>query len=143
LPGAPGAVTARASAPKPATVAPGGEFEVGLTLTIKPGYHIYANPPGSEDVIATALTLKSGAKAELLEVNYPDGESKVLAASGKAKVNVYEKETTLTARVRLAPDASPGTSTVVLRVRYQACDDRACLAPATLEVPATVEVKGR
>ena len=143
LPGATGVVTARASASKPATVAPGGEFEVALALTIKPGYHIYANPPGSEDVIATVLTLKAGSKDELLGVDYPDGESKILAASGTARVNVYEKETKLTARVRLAPDAGPGTTTVVLRVRYQACDDRACLAPATLEVPATVEVKGR
>jgi hypothetical protein len=143
LPGAPGVVTARASAPKPAAVAPGGEFEVGLTLTIKPGYHIYANPPGSEDVIATVLTLKSGSKAELLEVDYPDGESKVLAASGTARVNVYEKEARLAALVRLPADAKPGTTTLVLRVRYQACDDRACLAPATLEVPVTAEVKGR
>jgi hypothetical protein len=94
-------------------------------------------------VIATVLTLKAGSKAELLGVDYPDGESKVLAASGTARVNVYEKESRLTARVRLAADAKPGTTTVVLRVRYQACDDRACLAPATLVVPVTAEVKGR
>ncbi|WP_435009327.1 DUF255 domain-containing protein [Tundrisphaera lichenicola] len=143
LPGAPGVVTARASEPKPATIEPGGEFEVALALTIQEGFHLYANPAGSEDVIPTSLSLGAGPKADLIEIDYPDGEAKALAANGSAKVNVYEKATRITARVRLAPDAKPGPATLVLRVRYQACTDRACLAPAALEVPVNFEVKGR
>jgi uncharacterized protein YyaL (SSP411 family) len=142
LPGAPGAVTAKAGPPKPAAVAPGGEFEVELTLTIKDKFHIYANAPGSDDVIPTVVSLAPGSASTLVEVRYPPGESKVLAANGPAMVTVYEKTASATARIRLAPDARPGTTTIKLRVRSQACDDKACLAPSTLEVPVSVEVKG-
>jgi len=143
LPGAPGAVTAAASVPKPAAVAPGGEVEVGLTLTVKSGYHIYANPAGSEDVIPTVLALGPGSKAELLEIRYPPGQAKILAANGPGKVSVFDGKVTLTARVRIAADARPGAAEVKLRIRYQACDDRACQAPATLEVPVAVEIRGQ
>jgi uncharacterized protein YyaL (SSP411 family) len=143
MPGSPGVVTALVLPPKPAAVAPGGEFEVGITLTIQGKYHIYANPAGSENVIPTVVTLSPGSKAELVEVRYPSGESRVLAASGPGKVAVYEDKAALTARIRLADNARPGLAEILLRVRYQACDDRACLAPSTLEVPLKVEVKGR
>ncbi len=41
------------------SVTPGGTFEVSITLTIKPGYHIYANPADSEDVPPTRVTVYS------------------------------------------------------------------------------------
>jgi len=143
LPGAPGVVTADARRVGAGPLAPGAEFEVEITLKIKPGYHIYANPAGTEDVIPTVITLAPGPKADLAGVRYPAGESKVLAAGGTARVAVYEREARLTARVRLAGDAPSGDVIVNIRVRHQACDDRACLAPATLELPVRVEVGKR
>jgi uncharacterized protein YyaL (SSP411 family) len=141
LPGAPGTVTVQAGDPKPAIVAAGGTFEVDLILSIKENYHIYANPAGSDDVIPTVITLAQGSGASLVEVRYPTGESKVLAANGPGKVTVYEKKATATARIRLSPEARPGRSTITLKIRYQACDDRACLAPASLDLPVIFEVK--
>ena len=143
LPGAPGVVTAKAGPARPAAVPPGGEFEVELALAIKDNFHIYANPAGSDDVIPTVVSLAPGSGATLVEVRYPPGESKVLAANGPGKVTVYEKAASATARVRLAPDAKAGAATITLRVRSQACDDKACLAPSTLDVPVKVEVNGK
>ena len=141
LPGAPGVVTAEARRVGEGPLAPGAEFEVAIALRIKAGYHLYANPAGSEDVIPTTVTLAPASKADLLEVRYPAGESAVLAASGPAKVAVYQREAKLTTRLRLAADAPTGEAVVTLRLRHQACDDRACLAPATIELPIRVEVK--
>ncbi len=143
LPGAPGVVTAEARLVRPGPVAPGEAFEVELTLAIKPGYHLYANPAGSDDVIPTVVALAPGSAGSLAGLTYAPGEAKVLAASGPGKVNVYEGRARVTARVGLPEGASPGSTTVVFRVRYQACDDRACLAPATLDMPIGVEVRGR
>jgi uncharacterized protein len=142
-PRAPGVLTARAGIARPATVEPGSEFEVDLNLTIKENYHIYANPAGSDDVIPTVVSLAPGSGATLVEVRYPSGEAKVLASSGPEKVTVYEKKATPTARIRLSPDFKPGPATFTLKVRYQACDDKSCLAPATLDLPVNVEVKTR
>ena len=141
LPGAPGVVTASAGKPRPAVVAPGGEFEVEVRLAIKDKYHLYANPAGSDDVIPTVIGLAPGSDATLVEVKYPPGESKILDANGPGPVALYEKQAVATARLRLPADAKAGPATIKLRVRYQACDDRSCLAPATLDVPVSVEVK--
>jgi uncharacterized protein YyaL (SSP411 family) len=143
LPGAPGVVTASAGKPKPGAVAPGGEFEVELILVIKDNYHLYANPAGSDNAIPTLITLGPGSDATLVEVRYPAGEAKMMEGGGFVPVSVYEKKAVATARVRLAAGAKPGPASIPLRVRYQACNDRACLAPANLDVPVTVEVKGR
>jgi uncharacterized protein YyaL (SSP411 family) len=141
LPGAPGVVTASAAEPSPAVVAPGGEFSVNLTLAIKGKYHLYANPAGSEDVIPTVIDLAPTPLATLTSVMYPLGVTKVLESSGPLPVALYEGKVTATARVKLAADAKAGPLTIRLRVRYQACDDRACLAPATLDLPVKVEVR--
>ncbi len=143
LPGAPGAVTAEAGEPTPKRVAPGGEFEVAVSLTIKAGYHIYANPAGTDDVIPTTIALAPAAGAALVEARYPGGEAKVLAGTGTARVNVLEGGARVGARIRVALDARAGPLDLVLKVRVQACDDRACLAPATLDVPVRVEVGPR
>ena len=143
LPGAPGVVNAKANSSNPLAIAPGEAFEVELTLTIQDRYHIYANPAGSDDVIPTVITLEPGSKAELVEVRYPKGESKVLAANGPGKVTVFEKSAAPVAKIRLPLETPTGTATIHLRIRYQACDDKACLAPATLDVPVSVEVKGK
>ena len=36
-----------------------------------------------------------------------------------------------------------GKGRIRLKVKYQACNDKACLAPATLEVPVDVDVRKR
>jgi hypothetical protein len=67
-------------------------------------------------------------------VTYPPGKVKVLASSGDEKVALYENQVALKARVRLDPAANPLPSGLTFQLHYQACNDRACLAPATLKV---------
>jgi uncharacterized protein len=143
LSGARSIVTAQASKVNPSAVAPGEEFDVEVTLTIKDRYHLYANPAGSDEAIPTVISLAPDSGPTLVEVRYPPGESKALDAGGLGMVSIYEKKAVATARLKLPTDARAGTTTVKFRVRYQACDDRACLAPANLDVPLTIEVKGK
>jgi len=44
-------------------------------------------------------------------------------------------------RVTLPQHARPGKTTVRLRPKYQPCDDRVCLAPATLAIPLEVSFR--
>ncbi len=101
---------------------------VTLSLSIKDGWHVYANPSLVEGIPPTRVTME-GAKLE--KVNYPPGEAKVLAASGKEKVALYEGKVTIVAHVVPEGDSSTAPR---LTVHFQACNDRACLAPATLRV---------
>ena len=45
------------------------------------------------------------------------------------------------ARLKLDPNAKARPATITLRLKYQACDAKACLAPATVELPVNIEPK--
>ncbi|MGE3822003.1 MAG: protein-disulfide reductase DsbD domain-containing protein, partial [Isosphaeraceae bacterium] len=107
---------------------------------LKPGWHAYANPTGIEGLPPTRLSLDPDQPAALLELTYPKGVSKVLAANGAEAVALYEGEVPLRAKVRIDPAAKPGALTLKFTVAYQACDDRACLAPARLSVDVPIRV---
>ena len=130
-----GAVVAvKAAGPSTDQVSAGAEVNVALTVTIKDGWHTYANPTGVEGIAPTRVTLDPGQEARLVRVEYPPGDAKVLASSGKEKVALYEKTARLTARVKLDPALKPGKLDLRFTVHYQACNDRACLAPARQRV---------
>ena len=124
-------------------VEPGKVVEIPLTLAIRDGFHLYANDPGNDEVIATVVSLARVEGFDLDDVVYPKGTSRTLEANGPEKMNLYENEVTIKARIRAQAGLPPGRRDVTIRVKYQACNDRSCLAPATLEVPVAVQVDPR
>jgi uncharacterized protein YyaL (SSP411 family) len=132
--------TARLAPGAPTAPAAGSEFDAVIRLQIETGWHIYANPTGLSDMKPTSLDLdpRSPRLARMVSVSYPRGDSKVLGSIGTEKVMLYEGTVELQARFQLAEDSKPGPGTIVLRLSYQACNDRLCQAPARLEIPLTV-----
>jgi DsbC/DsbD-like thiol-disulfide interchange protein len=122
-------------------VAPGKSFEVRLRLKIQPRFHLYANPTGSENLRPTTVELAANPDLTLDSISYPKGEGKVLESLGPERVNLYEKEVEILVRLKAKPNAKPGKGLATLKVRYQACDDRMCLAPATRSVEIPVELR--
>ena len=137
-------VTARAEVAKAGEpVAPGDEFDVTLTLAIREGWHLYAHDADPEISRPTEIEMAPETPARLVHVAYPAGAVRSLAGAGADPIALYEGEVELSARVRLDGAAGTGPRSLAFRVRYQACNDRACLAPATLAVPFSVDVQGR
>jgi uncharacterized protein YyaL (SSP411 family) len=126
----------------PAEIAPGGEFEAVVAISIGDGWHIYANPSGVPEMKPTTLVLdaRDSRGVSLLKVTYPAGERKVLGSLGNETVALYEGKVEFTARLKLAPDAKPGAIEIPLKLSYQACNERLCQAPAELEVSLRVAV---
>jgi uncharacterized protein YyaL (SSP411 family) len=132
-------VTAKAVLAPSTKAAAGGELKVTVTLSTKEGWHVYANPASSETLKPTVVSLGSG-PASLLKVDYPAGREKTYAGESE-KVRVYEGQVNLVVHLRLEDTVKAGPVDLELRVRYQACNDRACLAPATLTVPVRAEIQ--
>ncbi|MHB1558987.1 MAG: DUF255 domain-containing protein, partial [Isosphaeraceae bacterium] len=134
--------TAATAANAPATVAPGGELDATIRLAIADGWHLYANPTGVPEMKPTTVALdpSSARSATVVSVKYPAGEARVLASTGPGKVALYEGTIRIAARVRVSDAAQPGPLRLVFRLRYQACNDRLCLAPASLEIPLEIRV---
>ncbi|HWE38600.1 MAG TPA: protein-disulfide reductase DsbD domain-containing protein, partial [Isosphaeraceae bacterium] len=111
-------------------------WQATLSLTIKEGWHIYANPTGVEGIAPTQVIGDEPA-LKVLKVEYPPGVPKLLSSSGKEKVAVYEGKVSVL--VWLTDTRGPG-ATSQLTVRIQACNDRACLAPASIPVKVWLPV---
>ncbi len=127
-------LTAKAATVGDAAITPGSTIEVSVEVTIKEGWHIYANPPESESARPTVLTLAADAPGKLTKVNYPLGEIKPLGGPDGEKAAIYETKAKIIGRLELNADMKPGPLKLVFPLKYQACNDRSCLAPATLNV---------
>ena len=118
-------VKASASADKPGA---DGKQVVTVTLKIEDGWHIYANPVGNEDLTSsqTKVTVE-GKKAEDVQIDYPTGKLTNIMGD---KLSIYEGEVAIKATLNRAKDDAP----LKLKVKFQACNEKSCLQPATVEL---------
>ncbi|MFH0922051.1 MAG: cytochrome c biogenesis protein CcdA [Fibrobacterota bacterium] len=115
----------------PPTMRPDGSITLSFTVTIIPGWHVYAHTLANDFLIPSALTLK-GEGVVLDSVQYPEGVERDLMG---IKDRLFEGTVTLTAFVRRTDTAA----TVVQAVfKSQSCNDRQCLPPSEQSVTVTL-----
>jgi uncharacterized protein len=103
------------------------DINLVVIVEVAPGFHINANPASQPELIPTLLTIPGRPD---VNVDYP--ASRIFKASFAPQgIAIYEGEFALRARV---PEAS-AESLRVAHLRVQACNDKYCLAPATVTVP--------
>jgi thiol:disulfide interchange protein len=117
-------VKATATASKPDA---DGKETVTITLTIDPKFHLYANPVGNEDLKSNQVVV-SFKKCVTSKIAYPAGEVKEDKILGDYKI--YKGKATITAVVKRAASGDP----LAVEIKVAACDDKSCLAPATVKV---------
>jgi uncharacterized protein YyaL (SSP411 family) len=108
-----------------------GKQVVTVTMIIEPGWHIYANPVGQEDLesVQTKITVSAKAKLDDVKVEYPEG--KVIQDKVLGKYKVYEDKVEIKATVkRKGGDKSP----LEVTAKFQSCNDKQCLLPATVKI---------
>jgi len=114
------------------TVPRAGEAAQTLKLQLKPGYHVNSNAPNEEYLIPLRLTWDSAA-VETVAVQYPKPLAEKVDFSDKP-LSVYTGNFEIVTRFRRAAKASPGPGFLNGKLRYQACNDKMCLPPKTIEV---------
>jgi hypothetical protein len=127
-----------ASPAAPLLLEAGKTVEGSLTVRIRPGYHINSDKPAEEYLIPTKLTWKTpGIEAE---VTYPESELFVSQFSDEAML-VFSGEIEFKTKFK-APAKLPASLTEISgTLRYQACTDKACLAPTSLDVTIPLRSK--
>lgn len=112
-----------------------------VQISISPGYHVNANPATFPYLIATAVEAGASNGISAGKPIYPAAAMKTFSFEKQQPLAVYEGVAGVKLPVQAAANAEKGQRTVPLKVRVQACDDAACYAPATLEIPLRVTVK--
>lgn len=115
----------------------GADFQVAIVVEIAHGFHMNSHKPSDEYLIPTTVTPQLPAGFRLTDTIYPNGRLEKFSFSPNKPLDVYTGSVTLRLRLATQPNAPLGMATIPLTLRYQACNDAACLPP--VKVPVTVQ----
>ncbi len=134
------------------SVKPGQWFPVAVVIDLKPKWHIQTNDPvvpkalgEPEDFIKTSISTGNSSDGRLRPnagaIQWPKPVMATVAFGGTpVEFGVFEGRVVAYLPVLAAADATPGVSEITLKLTYQACDDRICIAPVDLTFPVKVAV---
>jgi DsbC/DsbD-like thiol-disulfide interchange protein len=114
----------------------GSEFQVAVVVDIARGFHMNSHKPTDTYLIPTTITPQLPAGMQLGEAIYPSGRLQKFSFSPTKPLDVYTGSVALRLRLSARDDAPLGPTTIPVTLRYQACNDAACLPP--VRVPVTV-----
>lgn len=125
--------------PPTVTIEAGEEAVVAITIRIRRGYHINSDAPAESYLIPTRLTWEAG-PLTVVGVEFPEPEI-VRYDFSRKPLSVFSTKVVLKTRFRAPPELPAEFSEIAGKLRYQACNDKACLAPTSVEFKVPVRVK--
>lgn len=117
----------------------GAPAEARVHIAVSKGWHINANPPNPDYMIATVVELQPGRGVKPGRTRYPAARQERLQFDPHP-LAVYTGQIDARVALAIAPDAPAGTQRLHGTVRFQSCNDQVCLAPATVAFDVDVSV---
>jgi hypothetical protein len=137
----PGQVSSIVKATPPAEVVarPGTAVEARFAFTLSKGFHVNSDAPLEDYLIPLRLTW-TGGPIEARETRFPEPHLETYSFSDKP-LSVFTGDFEVRVRFAVPPSAARGRFEQTGKLRYQACNDKACYPPRTLDVklPVTIE----
>ena len=124
--------------PEKVTAKIGSMVQVKVSLEVRTGYHCNSNKPSDEYLIPLKLTWAPG-PLESPEVTYPTPQMEKYSFS-PTPLSVYTGNFDLMTKFKVSPSATPGQAIITAKLRYQACNDRMCLQPKTVDVSVPIDI---
>lgn len=114
--------------------------EAKIPVSVQPGFHVNSNSPSEEYLIPLKVTWKSTGALEGGQIIYPKPSLEKYEFSEKP-LSVFTGDFLLVANFKVAAHAPAGPGVAVGQLRYQACNDRACFPPRTIEISLPYQVQ--
>ena len=118
----------------------GSVCKAEVVVVIAKGWHINANSPTQDFLIGTSLSLDPAEGIEFSQIRYPEGKSIKLAMS-ETPLSVYDDTVSISITLKVVSTVPPGTISLSGKLTVQACNDRVCVAPASIPVRIPLEIK--
>jgi DsbC/DsbD-like thiol-disulfide interchange protein len=99
-----------------------------------------SHKPSDSYLIPTTLTPQLPAGFTLAEAIYPAGRNEKFPFSPDKPLNVYSGSVTLRLRLTADDKGSLGATTIPVTLRFQACNNSACLPPVKVPVNLQLQV---
>ena len=111
-----------------------------IPISILPGYHVNSNTPSEDYLIPLSLTWSALGSLEGGQVAYPKPTLEKYEFAEKP-LSVYTGNFELAVSFKVAATAAAGPGVAAGRLRYQACSNKACFQPKTVEVTVPYSVQ--
>lgn len=110
-----------------------------LTVQLRQGFHVNSNTPADPYLIPLKFTWTDTANFQPLEVLFPKPHMEKYEFSEKP-LSVFTGDFKVQAKFKVLPAAPLGQTVLGGKLRYQACNDKMCLPPRSVDVriPLTV-----
>lgn len=109
-----------------------------VSVQIKGGFHVNSNKPEDEYLIPLKLTWTGPLQAE--EVVFPKPERMKSSFSPKPLV-VYTGKFDIVTKFKVPANAPDGPNMASGKLRYQACNEKECLRPRTIDVNLSLDIR--
>lgn len=114
---------------------PGSAFRAAVVAEVADGWHVNANKPSLDYLIATSWTVDSAPAGIACGAPiYPPHMEKAFSFTKGATLRVYEGAIPIGMECEAGRGIAPGEIAIEGTLTVQACDDTSCLAPARLKV---------
>lgn len=120
--------------PEHVTVPAGHPTQVDLHFSVANGLHINSHAPLEKSLIPARLAVVEAPGLNVTAVDFPPGTEFALQVAPREKLSVYTGEFVVHAHLT----AQPGEHVLAAALRYQACDQNACMPPHSIPVSVTV-----
>jgi Disulphide bond corrector protein DsbC len=117
----------------------GSTVQAKVKVVLQPGYHANSNTPTEDYLIPLKLTWTPG-PLESPVVSYPKPQLEKYEFSDKP-ISVFTGNFELTTTFKVPSNAPVGPSIMAGKLRYQACNNKACFPPKTVELKLPVQVQ--
>lgn len=112
---------------------------IKVTATLDEGFHLNSHTPPEAYLIPLTLKWTPG-PLEAVDIQYPAPKPLKVPFDPKP-LSVLTGKFEIATKFKVPASAPSGPITVAGKLRYQACNDKACFPPKTVDVKAPVEVK--
>jgi thiol:disulfide interchange protein DsbD len=122
-------------------IAPGQTIRAALKVTLPSGLHANSHKPRDPNLIPMVLTATPPEGVSVEEVVYPE-PTDLKQQGAEQPLSVFEREFAIGLVLKIAAGTSAGKVVVPARLRYQACDDKLCYRPLTVETQWVIPLSG-
>lgn len=124
--------------PRKVVAKAGAAVDSALPLYLRSGFHVNSNTPSDEYLIPLRLTWNPG-PLEAAGFSFPKPQMEKYSFSEKP-LSVFTGDFQIVTHFKAAANAAAGPATLTGKLRYQACNNKMCLPPKTLDVSLQIEI---
>jgi hypothetical protein len=111
-----------------------------IPVSILEGFHVNSNKPNDETLIPTTVTWTALGALEGAKVTFPKPSSEKYEFS-PTPLSVFSGNIELIVAFKVSANAAAGPGVASGKLRYQACNNRACFPPKTVDVNVPYQVQ--